>query len=93
MATSSKKSSKKSPLSAKTNQRRNTKSGREQMSSGQFAIPSERKYRIDDLAHARNALARVEQHGSPDEKKKVRAAVKRKFPSIAQSKSSSSKKK
>lgn len=96
MATATRKKSsgsRKSPLSAKTNQRRNTKSGREQMSSSNFALPkgtgsdpSRDQYRIDDRAHARNALARVEQHGTPAEKKAVRRKVKRKYPSIAQSK-------
>lgn len=47
-----------------------------------FALPN-RRYPIHDKAHARNALARVAQNGSPAEKAKVRAAVKRKFPSIA----------
>lgn len=47
-----------------------------------FAIPGKRKYPIPDAAHARNALARVAAFGSPSEKKQVRAAVKRKFPSI-----------
>jgi hypothetical protein len=41
-------------------------------------------YPIPDAGHARNALARVSQHGSPEEKKKVRAAVRRKFPAIKQ---------
>ena len=39
-------------------------------------------YPIPDAAHARNALARVSQHGSPEEKAKVRAAVKKKYPGI-----------
>jgi len=47
-----------------------------------FVFPTDRKYPIPDLAHARNALARVAQYGSPEEKSKVRAAVKAKFPSI-----------
>jgi 2'-5' RNA ligase len=47
-----------------------------------FALPDERKYPIPDLAHARNALARVAQHGTADEQKKVRAAVYRKFPDL-----------
>lgn len=47
-----------------------------------FAEPGKRAYPIPDKSHARNALARVSQHGTPAEKKKVRAAVKRKFPSI-----------
>lgn len=59
-----------------------------------FALPGEVKkgarggkltrgaYPIPDKAHARNALARVSQHGTPAEKKKVRAAVHRKYPGI-----------
>ena len=39
-------------------------------------------YPIPNKAHARNALARVSQFGSSEEKAKVRAAVERKFPSI-----------
>ena len=39
-------------------------------------------YPIHDLAHARNALARVSQHGSSAEKAKVRAAVYRKYPEL-----------
>jgi hypothetical protein len=40
------------------------------------------RYPIEDAAHARNALARVSQFGSPAEKEKVRNAVHRKFPEI-----------
>jgi hypothetical protein len=47
-----------------------------------FAEPKERKYPIEDKAHARNALARVAQFGSTAEKKKVKAAVKKKYPEI-----------
>jgi hypothetical protein len=47
----------------------------------EFALPG-RRYPIEDASHARNALARVSQHGTPAEKAKVRAAVKRKYPSI-----------
>lgn len=39
-------------------------------------------YPIPDASHARNALARVSQHGSPEQKSEVRAAVGRKFPGI-----------
>jgi hypothetical protein len=39
-------------------------------------------YPIPDVGHARNALARVAQHGSSSEQSKVRAAVHRKFPDI-----------
>jgi hypothetical protein len=39
-------------------------------------------YPIPDASHARNALARVAQHGSPAEKAKVRAKVRAKYPGI-----------
>jgi len=65
----------------------------------EFAIPSkaegkeEKKesgnYPIPDAAHARNALARVSQHGSPSEKAQVRAKVHKQFPEIGKEKESS----
>lgn len=64
---------------------------RQKMPSKEFALPGKGEgpggkgsgsYPIPDLAHGRNALARVSQHGSPEEKAKVRAAVHRKFPDI-----------
>lgn len=84
--------SRKSSLPKKTNARRNTKAGRKKMSSNQFALPKAKKYRIDDLAHARNALARVSAHGSPAQKKAVRKAVVRKYPSLKRSGGSRKKK-
>ena len=47
-----------------------------------FALPDERKYPINDKSHARNALSRVAANGTAAEKKKVRAAVSKKYPSI-----------
>jgi hypothetical protein len=55
---------------------------RKKLRKSAFALPGKRKYPIPDKAHARNALARVAQHGSAAEQKKVKAAVKRRFPSI-----------
>lgn len=55
---------------------------RNRMRASSFAIPSERKYPINDKAHARNALARVAQHGTASEKTQVRRAVKRKYPTM-----------
>jgi hypothetical protein len=55
---------------------------RKKLSKKQFALPGKRKYPIPDKAHARNALARVAQNGTAAEQKKVKAAVKRRFPSI-----------
>jgi hypothetical protein len=48
----------------------------------EFAIPSKKAYPIENPAHARNALARVAQHGTPAEKAQVRAAVHRKYPKM-----------
>jgi len=56
---------------------------RKALPASAFAVDGKRrKYPIQDKAHARNALARVSQHGSSEEKAKVRAAVKRKYPTI-----------
>jgi hypothetical protein len=57
---------------------------RKKLGKKQFALPGKRKYPIPDKAHARNALARVAQHGTASEQKKVKAAVKKRFPSIGE---------
>jgi len=55
----------------------------ERVGEGKSGGPAGRgAYPIPDIAHARNALARVAQHGTSAEQARVRAAVKRKFPSI-----------
>lgn len=73
-------------------------SARKSLPSKSFALPSTRSksggkggYPIPDAAHARNALSRVSQFGTPAQKAKVRAAVKKKFPNIGKSKSSKKK--
>ena len=58
---------------------------RKALATSSFALPG-RRYPINDPNHARNALARVSQNGSPAEKAKVRAAVKRKYPGIGKKK-------
>jgi hypothetical protein len=64
---------------------------RQKMKPSQFALPGKGEgkggkgagsYPIPNAAHARNALARVAQHGSTSEKAQVRAKVKAKFPNI-----------
>jgi len=64
---------------------------RQNLKSSQFALPGKGEgkggkgagsYPIPDAAHARNALARVAQHGTSAEKATVRAKVKAKFPNI-----------
>jgi hypothetical protein len=66
---------------------------RKRLPKSSFALPGKGEgpsgkgagsYPIPDKGHARNALARVSQHGTSAEKAKVRAAVKRKFPGIGQ---------
>ncbi len=64
-----------------------TTKDRDKLSKKSFALPGKRKYPITDKAHARNALARVAQYGTPAERKKVKAAVKKRFPSIGRKKS------
>jgi hypothetical protein len=69
---------------------------RESLPKGDFAMPEKKvrkgdepppgdakgKYPIPDLAHARNALARVAQHGTPAEQAAVRAKVYAKYPEL-----------
>lgn len=43
-------------------------------------------YPIPDKSHARNALARVSQFGTPAEKAKVRSAVRAKYPGMGKGK-------
>lgn len=56
-------------------------SGRKALPSSAFALPG-RRYPIEDISHARNALSRVAQHGTPAEKSEVRAAVHSRYPAI-----------
>jgi len=60
-----------------------TAAERHDLPKGDFALPGER-YPINDENHARNALSRVSQNGSSEEKAKVRAAVHRKYPDIGE---------
>jgi hypothetical protein len=55
---------------------------RDKLDDSDFALPKERKYPIPDESHARNALARVAQHGTEEEQKQVRKAVEKRYPSI-----------
>jgi hypothetical protein len=57
-------------------------SARKALPTKSFAESDKRKYPIENEAHAKNALSRVAQSGTPAEKAKVKAAVKRKYPSI-----------
>lgn len=63
-----------------------TTRGRKQIDPENFAVPEKApgpgSYPIHDLAHARNALARVSTFGSPAEKAKVEKAVYKKYPAL-----------
>lgn len=74
--------SNRSKLPAATNAKRNTKKGRAQMPASDFGLPGQKKYRIDDPAHARDALGRAAQDATPAQQAQIRARVKRKYPSI-----------
>lgn len=63
-----------------------TSEQRKKLPKKDFVFPGRDGYPINDRSHARNALARVAQHGTPAEKARVRAAVARKYPDIGQGK-------
>jgi len=58
-----------------------TSAQRNALPDSAFAGPN-RSYPINDASHARNALSRVSQFGSPELKAKVRAKVHSKFSRI-----------
>ena len=74
------KTQKKKSSHEKTAKKLTTK-GRNRIAEGNFALPG-RRYPIHDASHARNALSRVSQHGTPSEKQRVRRKVAQKYPGI-----------
>lgn len=58
-----------------------TTKARKHIKQENFALPGKR-YPIHDLAHGRNAIARVMQYGTPEEQAKVKAAVYKKYPAL-----------
>lgn len=58
-----------------------TSLGRKHIANSNFALPG-RRYPIEDASHARNALSRVSQNGSPQEKAEVRSKVHKKYPNM-----------
>lgn len=66
-----------------------TSAGRKRLQDSSFAIvegsgdDKTRRFPIDTIGRARNALARVSQTGTPEEKRKVARAVRRKWPALA----------
>ena len=60
-----------------------TTAARKKIPTNEFALPC-RIYPVEDEAHARNALSRVSQDGTPAEKATVRRKVHRRFPGLKQ---------
>ena len=60
-----------------------TAARRNKLPASTFAGP-DRSYPINDMSHARNALARASQNAGPELKAKIRAKVHKKFPGIKQ---------
>lgn len=65
-----------------------TYKARKKLPKKSFVFPGKRAYPIEDKAHARNALSRVSQFGSPSEKAAVKAKVHAKYPAIGKKKKS-----
>lgn len=62
-----------------------TGKARKRLKLSDFAEKSGRKYPIEDVEHARNALSRVSANGTSAEKATVRRAVASKFPAVGKS--------
>lgn len=58
-----------------------TTESRDSLPDSSFALPG-RRYPIEDIVHARNALARVSQDGTPAEQREVRRKVHGKYPEL-----------
>ena len=58
-----------------------TTKARDALPAADFAGPG-RTYPIEDKAHAGDALARASQHASPELRAKIKARVRKKFPSM-----------
>ena len=59
-----------------------TEEERAKLPDSAFADPEKRAYPIHDEEHARAALARVKQHGTKDEQRKVARKVHERYPNI-----------
>lgn len=55
---------------------------RKHLKDSDFAEPEDRKYPMEDVTHARNALSRVAQNGTEAEQEEVRENVEQKYPSL-----------
>ena len=69
-----------------------TTARRNALPKSDFAVPSKDGYPVDTANRARDALSRVSQFGSSQEKGQVRRKVAREYPGIEQSKGPQAKK-
>lgn len=58
-----------------------TQAERDKLPDSDFALPG-RQYPIHDLDHARDALSRIAQHGTPSQQREVRAKVFKRYPQL-----------
>ncbi len=65
-----------------------TQKQKSNLPGSEYVFPKEKKYPINDLAHAKAALARVQQFGTRVEKVAVFAAVRKRYGSKMQMKAS-----
>lgn len=59
-----------------------TTEARKDLPKSEFVFPEEERYPIDTKNRAQNALARIEQHGTPAEKSQVKSKVKKEYPDM-----------
>jgi hypothetical protein len=59
-----------------------TAARRKALPKSEFALPEKNGYPVDTAARGRAALSRAEQFASPEQKKKIKAKVKREYPGM-----------
>ncbi|HEY1299244.1 MAG TPA: hypothetical protein VGF07_02030 [Stellaceae bacterium] len=69
-----------------------TTARRNALPKSDFAVPAKDGYPVDTANRARDALSRVSQHGSSQEKAQVRRKVAQEYPGIKQTKGPQAKK-
>jgi len=55
---------------------------RKSLPKSSFGLPGQKKYPLDTAGRARNALSRASANATPAQQSQIKAAVKRKYPSI-----------
>lgn len=63
-----------------------TPKGRKELPKKDFAIPKTKSYPVENKSHAKDALSRVSEFGSPAQKAEVREKVAKKYPGMEKKK-------